>query len=130
MPKKIDANHVAIVQRMSELKRQAAIQNLVKAAEANRIRYAARQKSYFNCRTCGIAVVCKPSHLKKKSYCSKVCMAEGYREQLRGSANPNFREGGIRLCVGWVPNIAIAPIAENCSHNSMSRQGEQRRTLG
>lgn len=86
--------------RFTEAHRIASLKNLEKAAAANQERNAKRTKTYFNCKTCGIAVVCKPSHLSKKTYCSKACMAEGYKTTQAGTANPNFRNSGQKICEG------------------------------
>ena len=46
------------------------------------------------CQACGKAVSVKRSHAAiEGSYCSKNCMAHGYRQRLRGTANPNYRDG-------------------------------------
>lgn len=86
--------------KISEAKREAALRNLEKASEANRRRLLERPRTHFNCKRCGIAVLCKPSHLSKKSYCSSRCMAEAYRTRLNGANNPNFKSAGHRVCAG------------------------------
>lgn len=46
------------------------------------------------CAVCGKDIFVKPSHVATEGvYCSRVCMAEGYRRALRGLANPNYRHG-------------------------------------
>lgn len=51
-----------------------------------------------SCWQCGTFFDCKPSYYPKKFYCSKGCMAVAYRSRLRGRANPNFRNAGIKSC--------------------------------
>lgn len=41
----------------------------------------------------------KPSHYALKTYCSRACMAEGYRRRLAGERNPNYRAAGNRTCL-------------------------------
>jgi hypothetical protein len=56
-----------------------------------------RQRPAWVCAHCGGE---RPAtvHQMRKTYCSKACMAEAYRERLRGDANPNFRGAGVHLC--------------------------------
>jgi hypothetical protein len=70
-----------------------------KRTDSNQAEIVNARKSYFICRQCGIRVICKPSHLPKKTYCSKICMAQGYRRVMIGSSNPNFRDAGVKTCV-------------------------------
>lgn len=64
----------------------------------------ARQLSFnFNavlkpCPTCGVWFPVKRSHAPHATYCSRQCMAAGYRERLCGSANPNYRAAGWHVC--------------------------------
>ena len=45
------------------------------------------------CAWCGSEFFVKLSHLDRRTYCSRRCMAEGYRQQSRGKENPNYRHG-------------------------------------
>lgn len=40
----------------------------------------------------------KPSHFLRRKYCSKDCMAKGYKMQLKGEANPNYKNSGWQSC--------------------------------
>lgn len=47
-----------------------------------------------DCIICGKTTLIKPSHVDKGgTYCSKHCMAEGYKYHLKGPGNPNYRHG-------------------------------------
>lgn len=52
----------------------------------------------WNCKICNKA---EPAivHQKRKTYCSKECMAKGYSQELKGSGNPNYRGAGFMVCV-------------------------------
>ena len=51
------------------------------------------------CQTCGKDIFVKPSHADKAgAYCSRECMAVGYKTKLRGEANPNFSGAGQHVC--------------------------------
>lgn len=52
-----------------------------------------------SCLYCHISFLCKPSHAPKTFYCSKSCMAEGYKTRLLGNNNPNYRNAGRKQCV-------------------------------
>lgn len=51
-----------------------------------------------NCLYCGTSFYCKPSHYNKKTYCSRVCMAEHYKTRLKGDTNPNYHDADKRIC--------------------------------
>lgn len=50
------------------------------------------------CLNCGTEMLIRPSHFEETSYCSKECMAIGYRTRLRDKANPNYRNAGHKIC--------------------------------
>jgi 5-methylcytosine-specific restriction endonuclease McrA len=50
------------------------------------------------CPICQKSFRVKPSHAHKRTYCSRVCMAVGYRDRLRGEGNPHFKDAGWRMC--------------------------------
>ena len=52
-----------------------------------------------HCKTCGILFDTKPSHYDIKTYCSKSCMAEDYRQRMAGENNPNWKGGDRKECV-------------------------------
>lgn len=74
----------------------AAMVNLVKAAEANKARPSTQVDQ--TCPTCHSVRKIKPSHVGTEIYCSKACMAEGYKTRLRGKANPNYRGTLGKVC--------------------------------
>jgi hypothetical protein len=80
---------------ISERKRLAAIQNAKKATAAVLARVALKPK--WHCATCN-AEAPATVHQLRKTYCSKACMAEGYRKRMAGAANPNYRGGGAKQC--------------------------------
>lgn len=118
MSKRVDANHGEIVKglraigatvrstasvgvalyRGSDVKRAAALLNLQKANAANRARHALRVRAFIICLQCGKKVFCKPREVKLKTYCSRGCETEHYKTRLCGSANPNFKNAGARVC--------------------------------
>ncbi len=51
------------------------------------------------CPTCHQEFKVKPSHFEKRKYCSQSCMAQAYAERMRGSANPNFKGLGTKICL-------------------------------
>lgn len=50
------------------------------------------------CKNCGESYSVKPSHYHKSSYCSRECMASGYKDRLRGKDNPNYKNAGAKIC--------------------------------
>jgi 5-methylcytosine-specific restriction endonuclease McrA len=69
------------------------------------------------CPTCNQTFTVKRCQAQKRRYCSRRCMAKGYKTQLTGKANPNYRNGGpytprsltvplpkCRTCENTVPN--------------------------
>jgi 5-methylcytosine-specific restriction endonuclease McrA len=52
-----------------------------------------------NCPICSKTFFVKPSHSGRRTYCSKPCMSEGYKDRLKGSVNPNYKNAGIRTCL-------------------------------
>ena len=79
----------------TERKRNASLRNLELAAAANKARH---QFGEWHCATCGKSAPATV-HQMRKTYCSKECMAVGYRERMRGSANPNFKNAGFHECL-------------------------------
>lgn len=79
---------------MSPAKAEAARRNLLLAAEAN-----ARRRTFavWRCATCSKEAPAT-AHQLRQTYCSKDCMAAGYRSRLTGTANPNYRSAGNRKC--------------------------------
>lgn len=52
-----------------------------------------------SCGMCGVNVRVKLSHANVEGmYCSRDCMAKGYQTRLVGSANPNFKNAGHKVC--------------------------------
>jgi hypothetical protein len=80
---------------MSEAKKQAALSNLDKAAAANGAYLASLPR--WSCATCGAT---RPAtvHQRRQTYCSKSCMAAGYRARMVGEANPNHSGAGAKVC--------------------------------
>lgn len=50
------------------------------------------------CPQCDQSFSVKPSHADKRTYCSRQCMAQAYKERLAGDENPNFRNAGWHVC--------------------------------
>lgn len=62
----------------------------MKAAGAKRL----AKRIEKQCQACSAVIKVKPSHQEVEgTYCSKICMAIGYRERLKGGANPNWKDG-------------------------------------
>lgn len=62
----------------------------MKGAAADRLAKRVEKK----CQICSVVVKVKPSHQEiEGTYCSKACMIMGYRERLKGSGNPNWKDG-------------------------------------
>lgn len=60
----------------------------------NALGYDPKVRIVKQCQVCGKDIFIKPSHVDKAgAYCSRECMAVGYRISLRGEANPNYRHG-------------------------------------
>jgi hypothetical protein len=51
------------------------------------------------CPICSKTFSIKPSHGKKRRYCSRECMSIGYKERLKGLSNPNYKNRGHHNCV-------------------------------
>lgn len=51
-----------------------------------------------HCLTCGKTYSIKPSAADKSSYCSRSCMATGYKTRMCGEANPNHRGTNKKTC--------------------------------
>lgn len=52
------------------------------------------------CPICNKAFKVKKSHLKKRRYCSRLCMAKAYKENLLSANNPHWRGGKIKkICL-------------------------------
>lgn len=47
-----------------------------------------------NCEICGVEMSIKPSHLKRRKTCSKVCDGERKRTMYSGKDNPNYGNRG------------------------------------
>jgi endogenous inhibitor of DNA gyrase (YacG/DUF329 family) len=99
---RVDKNQTEIVPRLdrrgkviTERRLAAAIRNAAHASALALARSAA--KPVWACATCGVE---KPGtvHQNRHRYCSKQCMAADYRVRMCGSANPNHRDGGWRIC--------------------------------
>ena len=45
------------------------------------------------CPVCQKKFTRKLSHAQRATYCSKACLAEGYKEKMAGESNPNYRGG-------------------------------------
>ena len=52
----------------------------------------------MNCLYCKQEFLVKPSHLDKKSYCSKKCMSLDYETRMLGRNNPNYKNAGQKIC--------------------------------
>jgi hypothetical protein len=50
------------------------------------------------CAACGVGYHVKPSKASKSRYCSRDCMADGYRSRMVGAENPNYRNASKRTC--------------------------------
>lgn len=51
----------------------------------------------WRCANCGIEA--RPTvHQMRKTYCSGACMSDAYKTRMAGSANPNFRQAGHKVC--------------------------------
>jgi len=56
--------------------------------------YDPEKRVVKSCQVCGKELHIKKSHADiEGTYCSRECMAKGYRTVLRGEANPNFKDG-------------------------------------
>lgn len=53
---------------------------------------------YKNCEYCGQSFASKPSHADKRTYCSRPCMAEAYKQRMLAEGNPNHRDAGWHKC--------------------------------
>lgn len=53
---------------------------------------------YKTCPVCGQSFRVKPHLVDYRTYCSRSCMADGYRSRLLGEDNPNFRAAKSRTC--------------------------------
>lgn len=51
-----------------------------------------------SCRYCGALFTVKASQADKRFNCSQDCMAAEYRNRMRGSDNPNYRNAGQKVC--------------------------------
>lgn len=50
------------------------------------------------CKHCKKEFHVKPSHANKRTYCSRPCMAKGYKTDLTGENNQNHKGSGERTC--------------------------------
>jgi len=53
------------------------------------------------CGACQKSFITKKNHVKRGGgkYCSRPCMAEAYRQRMKGNANPNFKKAGRKICL-------------------------------
>ena len=82
-------------QTFTEVKRNAALLNIAKATAAIRAKSDALPK--WKCATCGVEAPATV-HQLRKTYCSKKCMSDGYKFRLKGTANPNYKNAGYKVC--------------------------------
>ena len=80
------------------------------------------------CKQCGNKFPCKPSHMSRRTYCSKACMAKGYKKQLTGANNPHYKGGDVTKQCNFcgkdytVPH-AWAKTRKNCSLSCAAQYG-------
>jgi len=61
---------------------------------ANALNYDPERRVRKECEICGAILMIKESHKDIEGrYCSRACMAIGYRERLAGEMNPNYQDG-------------------------------------
>lgn len=62
-----------------------------------------------HCNVCNIEIRVKPSHKHiEGTYCSKKCMAIGYKTKLIGMNNPNFRHGKSHIASHYIRQRKLA----------------------
>ena len=102
---KVDRNHGEIVEA---LRGAGAVVASTAAKLAER-----KPWECVECKTQKPATV----HQMRKTYCSKECMASGYRKRMIGESNPNHRDAGNRVCaycgVGYQ---SYSKTSKFCSH--------------
>jgi hypothetical protein len=52
-----------------------------------------------DCKVCKQTFYVKPSHYKKKVYCSRFCLSKDYKKIMKGHKNPNYRNAGKKECI-------------------------------
>lgn len=72
------------------------------------------------CPICHKAFHVKPSHIEKRTYCSKECMVQAYRDRFKGENNPHWKGGDVqKACIecGKMYNVipALESISKYCS---------------
>lgn len=85
------------------------------------------------CSRCGGYFRIKPSHAPKRVHCSRDCMARHYRESLRGSRNPNYRNAGIQKCQRCAKEFQSYNQRSYCSracYNDVKRERSRRQERG
>lgn len=80
------------------------------------------------CSFCKTEFPVKPSHFTRRSYCSKNCMAGGYKLRMRGSMNPNFgffrrvKARNCLICGKPFKTYQTIQSAKTCSKECKSRR--------
>lgn len=68
------------------------------------------------CKNCSQVYSVKPSRAAKSSYCSVKCMGEGYKSQMRGENNPNYRGVNVeKICPVCNQSFTARPELRCCS---------------
>lgn len=114
---------------MSDKKAIASRANLEKAMAANRLKPSTAVSKV--CPSCNIVFTMKKSHADKKTYCSKACMAMGYKSRMRGSSNPNYRASKGLLCQGCGTRFgSYQKTRKYCSFACYNKFGTRTTNLG
>lgn len=83
-------------------------------------------QQFVTCPICGDQI--RVFGKQKRKYCSRACLSEGYKTQLKGKANPNYRHGP-RFCVGCAKQLAQNTKGERC-FACLDRSGEKNSFFG
>lgn len=117
-----DNNHAEIVAAPNW-----RLRNLEKAAEVNKRKLEALPK--WECASCGKQAPATV-HQKRKTYCSRECMARSYSELMRGAGNPNHRNAAERACENCgVSFSSYSKDRKYCSHYCYTRSPSMRGRL-
>lgn len=84
------------------------------------------------CPTCGTVFSVFPSQAARRVYCTKACMATGYKTQLAGKANPNWNDAlvSVKCAVCGKVSEAFKSIAATKKFCSGKCAGEAKRGEG
>lgn len=79
----------------------------------------------LSCNLCKNIFLCKPSHAKKRVYCSKHCASVDYKTRLKSNSNPNFKNSSVKKCISCgISYNSYSKTRKYCSHECYVRSDQ------